>query len=186
MPKRQNRDANHLRWQKSTSLGIRVPGPEYRKMEHRETLWWGCCCKKKRENHYVSRRRHPSFKGTNPALKSRRIYPNYMPKCSVGSTNYVCNYLPKNIELCGRYQCLKFPPKKRFTWRHFRQWRKYLRFGSGLFTQFWRCKNGFVYYSNVQRTFKDGKIKSTLFTRPHAMKRHKSISPILRKMGLKF
>ena len=30
----------------------------------------------------------------------------------------------------------------------------------------------FVYYSNVQRTFKDGKIKSTVFTRPHAMKRH--------------
>ena len=28
---------------------------------------------------------------------------------------------------------------------------------------------GFVYYSNVQRTFKDGKIKSTVFTRPHAM-----------------
>ena len=32
-------------------------------------------------------------------------------------------------------------------------------FGSALFTQFWRCKYGFVYYSNVQRTFKDGKIK---------------------------
>ena len=27
------------------------------------------------------------------------------------------------------------------------------------FTQFWRCKYVFVYYSNVQRTFKDGKIK---------------------------
>ena len=24
--------------------------------------------------------------------------------------------------------------------------------------QFWRCKYVFVYYSNVQRTFKDGKI----------------------------
>ena len=36
----------------------------------------------------------------------------------------------------------------------------------------------FVYYSNVQRTFKDGKIKSTVFTRPHAMKRHKFTSPI--------
>ena len=32
--------------------------------------------------------------------------------------------------------------------------------------------------SNVQRTFKDGKIKSTVFTRPHAMKRHKSIGPM--------
>ena len=36
----------------------------------------------------------------------------------------------------------------------------------------------FVYYSNVQRTFKDGKIKSTVFTRPHAMKRYKFTSPI--------
>ena len=36
----------------------------------------------------------------------------------------------------------------------------------------------FCYYSNVQRTFKDGKIKSTVFTRPHAMKRHKFTSPI--------
>ena len=47
-------------------------------------------------------------------------------------------------------------------------------------TQFWCCKYGFVYYSNVQRTFKDGKIKSTVFTRPHAMRRHKSMSPMLR------
>ena len=68
MTKTQNRDGNNLRWQKSTSLGIRVPGPECRKMEHRETLWWGCCCKKKRENHYVSRRWHPSFKGNKPPL----------------------------------------------------------------------------------------------------------------------
>ena len=36
----------------------------------------------------------------------------------------------------------------------------------------------FVYYSNVQRTFKDGKIRSNVFTRPHAMKRHKFTSPI--------
>ena len=28
----------------STGLGIRVSGPEYRKMEHRETLKLGCCC----------------------------------------------------------------------------------------------------------------------------------------------
>ena len=46
------------------------------------------------------------------------------------------------------------------------------------FTQFWRCKYGFVYYSNVQRTFKDGKIKSTVFTRPHAVKRHRFTYPI--------
>ena len=37
----------------------------------------------------------------------------------------------------------------------------------------------FTYYSNVQRTFKDGKIKLTVFTRRHAMKRHKSIGPML-------
>ena len=34
-----------------------------------------------------------------------------------------------------------------FMWRHFRQWWKNFRFGSALFTQFWRCKCGFVYYS---------------------------------------
>ena len=39
-------------------------------------------------------------------------------------------------------------------------------------------KYGSVYYSNIQRTFKDGKIKWTVFTKPHAMKRHKSISPM--------
>ena len=44
----------------------------------------------------------------------------------------------------------------------------------------------FRYYSNVQRTFKDGKIKSTVFTRPHAMKRHKSIGLTLRNGELKF
>ena len=53
---------------------------------------------------------------------------------------------------------------------------KKVRFGSALFTQFWRCKYGFVYYSNVQRTFKNDKIKSTVFTRPHAMKHYKLIS----------
>ena len=38
------------------------------------------------------------IKGTNPALKKSSKYPKYMPKCSVGSTNYVCNFLPKNTE----------------------------------------------------------------------------------------
>ena len=33
---------------------------------------------------------------------------------------------------------------------------------------------------NVQRTFKDGKIKSTVFTKPHVMKRHKIMSPLLK------
>ena len=43
----------------------------------------------------------------------------------------------------------------------------------------------FLYYSNVQRTFKDGKMKSTVFTRPYAMKRHKSIGPMLRMSYVK-
>ena len=30
-------------------------------------------------------------------------------KCSVGSTDYVCNFLLKTIGLCGRYCCLKLP-----------------------------------------------------------------------------
>ena len=38
MAETENRDANHLRWQVCTGLGIRVSGPEYRKMEHGETL----------------------------------------------------------------------------------------------------------------------------------------------------
>ena len=35
-------------------------------------------------------------------------------------------------------------------------------------------------------TFKDGKIKSTVFTRPHAMKRHKFTTPMLRNWDLSF
>ena len=54
--------------------------------------------------------------------------------------------------------------QKRFMRRHLGKWSKNVGFGSALFTQFWRCKYGFVYYSNVHRTFKDGKIKSTVFT----------------------
>ena len=38
MTETQNKDANNLRWQVCTGLGIRVSGPEYRKMEHGETL----------------------------------------------------------------------------------------------------------------------------------------------------
>ena len=57
---------------------------------------------------------------------------------------------------------------------------------AALFTQFWRCKYSFVYYSNVQRTFKDGKIKSIVFTRSHAMKHQKSMSPMLKNGDSKF
>ena len=68
MTQTQKRDANHLRWQESTGFGIHVSWPEYRKMEHKETLWWGCC-HKKRENGYVSKRWHPSFKKIRSDLR---------------------------------------------------------------------------------------------------------------------
>ena len=123
------------------------------------------------------------LKGLTQLWKSRRIYPKYMPKCSIGSTDYVCNFLPKILRNAEDIDVWDFH-QKRFTWSHFRQWRKNFRSGSALFTQFWRCKYGFVYYSHVQRTFKDGKIKSTVFTRPYAMKRHMSISPMLRNGDL--
>ena len=60
---------------------------------------------------------------------------------------------------------------------------------SGLAAHFSRnfgAANTVVYYSNVQRTFKDGKIQSTVFTRSHAMKRHKPIGPILMNGELNF
>ena len=45
-----------------------------------------------------------------------------------------------------------------------------------------------VCFSNIQWTFnfKDGKIKSTVFTRPHVMKHQKIILPMLRNGKLKF
>ena len=48
--------------------------------------------------------------------KSRRIYPKYMPKCSVGFTDHVGNFLPKNIKWCGRYNLFS---QKLFLWRQF-------------------------------------------------------------------
>ena len=117
------------------------------------------------------------LKGLTQLWKSRRIYPKYMPKCSVGSTAHVCKFLLKKFTLCGRYWCLKFPPRKVYV-TSFAAVKWKLRIWQRTFTQFWRCKYDFVYYSNVQRTFKDGKIKSTVLTRPHAMKRHKFTSPI--------
>ena len=132
---------------------------------------------------YFLRAAKITLKGLNQLWKSRRIYPKYMSKCSVGSTDYVCNFYQQilsNVEDIG----VRNFRQKRFTKRLLRQWRKNFSFGSALFTQCWCCKYGFVYYSNVQRTFKDGKIKSTVFTRPHAMKRHKSIGPMLTRAPL--
>ena len=90
----------------------------------------------------------------------------------------VCNFYQKifgNVEDTDVWNFRR----KWFMWRHFGQWRKNFGFGGTLFTQFWRCKYGFIYHSNVQRTIKDDKIKSIVFTRPHAMKRHKIMSPTL-------
>ena len=38
-----------------------------------------------------------NLKGLTQLWKSRRIYPKYMPKCSVGSTDHVCKFLFKNF-----------------------------------------------------------------------------------------
>ena len=117
------------------------------------------------------------LKGLTQLWKSHRIYPKYMPKCSVGSTDYVCNFLAKK-KYWVMWKILRFEISAKEGLRDviLGSEEKNFRFSSALFTQFWRCKYGFVYYSNVQRTFKDGKIKSTVFTRSHAMKRHTIMS----------
>ena len=38
-----------------------------------------------------------TLKGLTQLWKSRRIYPKYMSKCSVGSTDHVCKFLLKNF-----------------------------------------------------------------------------------------
>ena len=38
-----------------------------------------------------------------------KYFGTYVPKYSVGSTDYVCNFLPKTIGLCGGYCRLKLP-----------------------------------------------------------------------------
>ena len=58
MIENQNRDAN--RWQEGKTMGIRVTGTEYQKMEYMAKLRWCFSCKK-RENRFVSKRWHPSF-----------------------------------------------------------------------------------------------------------------------------
>ena len=49
--------------------------------EHFYLMHWLCSC----------------LKGLTQLRKSRRIYPKYMPKCSVGSTDHVCKFLLKKI-----------------------------------------------------------------------------------------
>ena len=46
------------------------------------------------------------LKGLTQLWKSRRIYPKYMPKCSVGSTDHVCKFLLKKI--CVMWKILMF------------------------------------------------------------------------------
>ena len=42
-----------------------------------------------------------TFKGTNPPLKIRRIYPNCMLKCWERSTEHVCSFFPKILHTWG-------------------------------------------------------------------------------------
>ena len=58
------------------------------------------------------------LKGLTQLWKSRRIYPKYMPKCSVGSTDYVCNFSPKILSNVEDIDVWNFR-QKRFMWRHF-------------------------------------------------------------------
>ena len=113
------------------------------------------------------------LKGLTQLWNSRRIYPKYISKCSVVSTDYVCNFLPKKYWVTWKILVFEISAKKGLRDVILGSEERII-FGSAIFTQFWRCKYVFVYYSNVQRTFKDGKIKSTVFTRQHSMKRHKS------------
>ena len=54
------------------------------------------------DGRYRSSQFHAEFpefylKGLTQLRKSRRIYPKYMPKCSVGSTDHVCKFLLKKL-----------------------------------------------------------------------------------------
>ena len=57
------------------------------------------------------------LKGLTHLGKSRSIYPKYMPKCSVGSTDYVCNFCPKIFRNVKDIDVWNFR-QKRFMWRH--------------------------------------------------------------------
>ena len=54
------------------------------------------------------------IKGTNPALKSCRIYPKYIPKRSVGSTDYVCSFLPKKYWVMWKILMFEISAQKGF------------------------------------------------------------------------
>ena len=63
--------------------------------------------------------------------KSRRIYPKYMPKCSVGSTDHLCKFLLKKLRNVEDIDVWNFR-QERFMLRHLRQWSKNFGFGSAL------------------------------------------------------
>ena len=73
----------------------------------------------------------PNLKGLTQLWKSRRIYPKYMPKRSVGSTDHVCKFLLKKMRYVEDIDVWNFR-QERFMLRHLRQWSKSFGFGSAL------------------------------------------------------
>ena len=51
------------------------------------------------KTHYNTKiqQKYDDLEGLTQLWKSRRIYPKYMPKCSVGSTDHVCKFLLKKF-----------------------------------------------------------------------------------------
>ena len=62
-------------------------------------IWGGApsCWKLKLPSAFQAVRAFRTLKGLTQLWKIRRIYPKYMPKCSVGSTDHVCKFLLKNF-----------------------------------------------------------------------------------------
>ena len=73
----------------------------------------------------------PYLKGLTQLWKSRRIYPKYMPKCSVGSTDHVCKFYSKILRNVEDIDVWNFR-QERFMLRHLRQWSKNFGFDSAL------------------------------------------------------
>ena len=108
-----------------------------------------------------------NLKGLTHLWKSR-IYPKYMPKCLVGSTDYVCKILGNEEDIDVRNFHQKMVSVTVILGRE-----ENLRIWQRTSHAILALQIRFFYYSNVQRTFKNGRLKSTVLTRPHAMKRHK-------------
>ena len=53
-----------------------------------------------------------SLKGLTQLWKSRPIYPKYMPKCLVGSTDYACNFFTKKYLVMWKILMFEISAKK--------------------------------------------------------------------------